>query len=184
MRFEEASDHELVRRIAVRDGEAFSVFYRRYLPRVVRFLTRETEDRDAAADLAAEVFAGVLLAAERYRPQGADASAWVFSIARHKLLSSRRRGRVEDKARRQLGYEPVVLEDADLEAVDRMVGARGTLDRLVDRLPPPERFAVIERVVKGRAYRDMARELRCSEMVVRKRVSRGLARLRKDLAQR
>jgi RNA polymerase sigma factor (sigma-70 family) len=183
MRWEEGSDHELIGRIARRDGEAFSVFYRRYLPRVLGFLVRETRDRDVAADLTAEVFAGVLLGAERYQPQAPDASAWVFSIARHKLLSSRRRRRVEDRARRELGYEPVLLEDGDVEAVDELVGDRGVLDGLVDQLPPHERFAVLERVVKGRAYRELAGDLRCSEMVVRKRVSRGLARLRKGLAE-
>lgn len=180
MRGEEGSDHELIARIAGRDGEAFSVFYRRYLPRVLGFLVRETGDREAAADLAAEVFAGVLLGAERYQPQGAD---WVFSIARHKLLSSQRRRRVEDRARRELGYEAVVFENGDLEAVDKLVGDRGGLDGLVDQLPPQERFAVPERVVKGRAYRNLAVELRCSEMVVRKRVGRGRARLRKGLAE-
>jgi RNA polymerase sigma factor (sigma-70 family) len=183
MRGEERPDHELIARIAGRDGEAFSVFYRRYLPRVLAFLDRETGDREAAADLAAEVFAGVLLGAERYQPQAADASGWVFSIARHKLLSSQRRRRVEDRARRELGYEAVVFENGDLEAVDKLVGDRGALDGLVDQLPPQERFAVLERVVKGRAYRNLAVELRCSEMVVRKRVSRGLARLRKGLAE-
>lgn len=183
MRCEDKSDHELVSRIAGRDGDAFSVLYRRYLPRVLGFLVRETGDREAAADLAAEVFAGVLVAAERYRPEGADASAWVFSIARYKLGSSRRRGRVEDQARRLLGYGPVSLADEDLEAVDQLTGGVGDIDRLVDGLPPQERFAILERVVHGRGYRDLASELRCSEMVVRKRVSRGLARLRKGMAE-
>jgi DNA-directed RNA polymerase specialized sigma24 family protein len=51
-------------------------------------LLRETRDREAAADLAAEVFAAVLLAAGRYAEQGESATPWVIGIARNKLLMS------------------------------------------------------------------------------------------------
>jgi DNA-directed RNA polymerase specialized sigma24 family protein len=47
-----------------------------------------------------------------------------------------------------------------------------------------EREAVIRRVVLEESYRAIAAELRCSEQVVRKRVSRGLARLRGGLEGR
>ena len=60
------SDSALLSAIAARDGAAFAVFYRRHLPAVLAFLIRETRDREAAADLAAEVFAAVLLASGRY----------------------------------------------------------------------------------------------------------------------
>jgi RNA polymerase sigma-70 factor (ECF subfamily) len=52
---------------------------------------------------------------------------------------------------------------------------------LVEQLPAVEREAVRARVVEERSYREIATELRCSEMVIRKRVSRGLARVRKQL---
>ena len=40
------------------------------------------------------------------------------------------------------------------------------------------------RIVEERTYPEIAVELRCSEMVVRKRVSRGLSRLRRQLEER
>lgn len=40
------------------------------------------------------------------------------------------------------------------------------------------RGAVHARVIEERDYADIAQEMRCSEAVVRKRVSRGLAALR------
>jgi DNA-directed RNA polymerase specialized sigma24 family protein len=52
---------------------------------------------------------------------------------------------------------------------------------LVDRLPEDERRAVLSRVVDERSYREIAAELQCSEMVARKRVSRGLAGVREQL---
>lgn len=179
------SDGELLSAIAARDGMAFSAFYRRHLPSVLAFVLRETGDREASGDLAAEVFAAVMLAAHRYRAQGPSAAPWVIGIARNKVLMSRRRGRVEAQARRRLGFGALALEDGDLERIEAVAGdGAGPLARLVAQLPADERAAVRARVVEERSYREIAGELECSEMVIRKRVSRGLARVRKQLSER
>jgi RNA polymerase sigma factor (sigma-70 family) len=178
------SDRELLSAIGARDGAAFSVFYRRHVAPVLAFLLRETGDPEAAGDLAAEVFAAVLLAAHRYRAEGASATPWVIGIARNKLLMSRRRGRVEARARRQLRFSAVAIEDGDLERIETVAGGGGgRLANLVEQLPDDERAAVRARVVEERSYREIASELRCSEMVIRKRVSRGLARVRRQLGE-
>jgi RNA polymerase sigma-70 factor (ECF subfamily) len=178
------SDGELLSAIASRDGLAFSVFYRRHLSVVLAFLVRETADREAAGDLAAEVFAAVLLAAPRYREEGPSAAPWVVGIARNKLLMSRRRGRVEAHARRRLGFAAVAIDDGDLDRIEVVAdGGAGRLAQLVEQLPAGEREAVRARVVDERSYHEIATELRCSELVVRKRVSRGLARVRKQLSE-
>jgi RNA polymerase sigma-70 factor (ECF subfamily) len=49
---------------------------------------------------------------------------------------------------------------------------------LLDGLPAEQRDAVRERVLEERDYPEIAARLRCSEQVVRKRVSRGLTALR------
>jgi RNA polymerase sigma-70 factor (ECF subfamily) len=175
-------DGELLAAIAAGDGAAFDAFYARYLPLVVAYLARETRDREAAADLAAEVFAAVLLSSRRYRDDGGSAAGWLVGIARNKLRVSRRRGRIESRARERLGFEPVVLEDADLERVERLADA-GRVVALVDSLPEHERDAVRRRVLEEQGYEQIAGELRCSALVIRKRVSRGLARLRERLEE-
>ncbi|MGN6167903.1 MAG: RNA polymerase sigma factor [Solirubrobacteraceae bacterium] len=172
------SDERLLAAIAACDGDAFSVFYRRHLPRTVGYLLAETRDRELAADLAAEVFASVLLSARRYRPQRDTAGPWVLGIARNVLGASRRRRRVEDRARRRLGLEPIELDDYDLERTAALAGERGGVLALVEGLPKDERDAVTARVIDERAYSEIAAGMRCSELVVRKRVSRGLGRLR------
>jgi RNA polymerase sigma-70 factor (ECF subfamily) len=178
------SDRELLSAIASRDGAAFSEFYRRTLPTVLSYLMRETRDPEAAGDLAAEVFAAVLLSAHRYRPEGSTATPWVIGIARNKLLMSLRRGRVEARARKRLGFEAVVLADDDIELIEQ-VATDGTsaLHVMVERLPIHERDAVRARVLEERSYHDIATELNCSELVVRKRVSRGLGRLRDQMTE-
>ena len=178
------SDRELLAAIADRDPEAFSVFYRRHLPGTVAFLLRETHDRETAADLTAEVFAAVILGSRRYRPETESAAPWLIGIARNTLGASRRRGRVEDRARQRLGFQPVELEDADLERTEAIAAqSTGRLSGLVESLPGDERHAVNARIVEERSYREIAAELRCSELVVRKRVSRGLARVRREMSE-
>jgi RNA polymerase sigma factor (sigma-70 family) len=180
------SDGALLSATAAGDGGAFSAFYRRHLPAVVGLLVRETRDREAAADLAAEVFAAVFLYARRFRArEEGSAWPWLRGIAENKLRESRRRGRVEDRARRRLGFETEALDDDDLARVEQLAASSGQgVIGLVDQLPERQRAAVRSRVVEERDYGEIARELRCSELVVRQNVSRGLSRLREQLEER
>jgi RNA polymerase sigma factor (sigma-70 family) len=52
---------------------------------------------------------------------------------------------------------------------------------LVRELPHDQQQAIQARVIEERGYREIAAELETSESVVRKRVSRGLAAIRKRL---
>jgi RNA polymerase sigma factor (sigma-70 family) len=177
-------DARLLADAAVGDGAAFAAIYRRYLPAVLRWCLVQTGDRELAADLAAEVFAAALQSAGRYQPQKGPAIAWLLGIARNKLLESLRRGRVEDATRRQLGIAPIALNDEDLARVEELASVGEEILSLVRELPAEQREAVLGRVVQGRSYQDLAGELRCSESVARKRVSRGLQTLRTRMENR
>ncbi len=170
--------------IARGDGVAFGVIYRRYLPMVVRWCWAQTGDRELAADLSAEVFAAALQSARRYQPHKGPPGAWLLGIARHKLLESRRRGRIESAARRRLGLGPLELTDEDLARVEELSSLDDSVLALVRELPSEQREAVLARVVEDRSYQELAGELRCSESVVRKRVSRGLQTLRARMEER
>jgi RNA polymerase sigma factor (sigma-70 family) len=179
------NDAGLLSATACGDAEAFAVFYRRHLARVVSFALRATGDRELAADLTGEVFAAALAACGRYRPDHETAVPWLLGIAQNKLRESRRRGRVEDVARRRLEIAPLALTDADLERVEELAAQDvAGVAAAVEGLPPHERDAVTARVIEERGYREIAAELRCSESVVRQRVSRGLARMRAGLQAR
>jgi RNA polymerase sigma-70 factor (ECF subfamily) len=54
---------------------------------------------------------------------------------------------------------------------------------LLAELPPDQREAIEARVINEREYADIAAQLRCSEQVIRKRVSRGLGSLRASLEE-
>jgi RNA polymerase sigma factor (sigma-70 family) len=176
---DEPADEALLE-AARRDAEAFGLFYRRRVDAVLAFFLRRTGDRELAADLTAETFAAALGALPRYRPQRSAALAWLFTIAHHKLADSLRRGRVEDRARRRLGLEPLTFSDEDLELVEQRAAwaAGDSALSALEQLSAEQRAAVAGRVLEEAGYEELAGRLKCSQSVVRKRVSRGLAELR------
>jgi RNA polymerase sigma factor (sigma-70 family) len=184
--FPEARSDEALLRLAPYDPEAFAAFYRRHENAMLVFFLRRGANAEVAADLTAEVFAGALSSVRRFRPSRQPAVAWLYAIANHKLSSSNRRGRVEDRARARLGMEPIVLTDEALDAVEALADAeRSTqvIEDLLDRLPAEQRLALRMRIVDEREYLDIASELSCSPAVVRQRVSRALKTLRREFAK-
>jgi RNA polymerase sigma factor (sigma-70 family) len=177
-------DAALVAAVAARDDAAFTVLYRRYLPVVLRWCVRETGNREIAADLSAEVFAAALISARRYRAGQGSVLAWLLGIARNKLRESHRRKRIEDSARRRLRLEPVTLTEADLERVEELASLDEEILALAQGLPAPLRDALEARVLQERSYDEIAAELRCSQSVVRQRVSRALKSLRSQMEER
>lgn len=136
---------------------------------VHRFLVASAGVR-AAEDLWQETF----LAALRAYPdleRGSNLRAWLFTIARSKLIDGWRR-----QAR---GPEPMA-EVPDSATQDRRDPGTGVWLHVRD-LPAGQRDALALRYGADLAYRDMATLLACSEDAARKRVSAGLAALRQRL---
>ncbi|MDO9353651.1 MAG: sigma-70 family RNA polymerase sigma factor [Solirubrobacteraceae bacterium] len=176
MDLDDLDDAELL--LALRSQpEAFAALYRRYERPVLAWLVRRTGRADLAADLTAETFAGALESLRRDTGPSGPFAPWIFTIARNKLADTQRRGHAEDSARRRLEMDPVLLGPVELSAIDRLADDAVVLD-LVSALPADQREAVVARIIDEKDYAEIAAELRCSELVVRKRVSRGLAGLR------
>ena len=165
------------------DPESLGRFYDRHESAVLAYFARRLRDPEAAADLTAETFAEVVAQCRR----GVDVAeplGWLFAIARSKLIDSQRRGRVADRARRRLGLEPLTLTDEALERIEALAGETfAALSDALAELPDDERGAVVARLVQERPYADIASAQGVSEPVVRKRVSRALARLRRHLVE-
>jgi RNA polymerase sigma factor (sigma-70 family) len=176
------TDVELLAASRARDGEAFGAFFRRHHGVVLAFLGPRTPGRDVAADLLGETFAAALGAVRDEQRELPDQPiAWLLTIARNKLIDSARHGRVEQQARDLLGFDPLVIDDRDLERVEELIDATDLASTLAAALPPEELAALQARVLDERGYPEIAAELRCSQAVVRKRVSRALRTLRAAL---
>ena len=166
-----------------RDAAGFEEFYVRHVDGLLGFFARRTRDPDLAADLTAETFAAALASRARYRPAAGAASAWLFGIAVKKLADAQRRGYAERRARRRLGMERIELTDADVARIEAL-GEEPAASVLVELLAPDQRDAVRARVVDGRSYADIASHQHVTEAVVRQRVSRGLASVRRRMGIR
>ena len=177
----EPSDEELLELARAGDTQSFEAVYRRRYPVVLTFLAKRVGQPELAADLLAETFAALfVLVGDPQRPLPESPVAWLLLAARNLLIDSYRRGQVESAARRRLAMRPVVLEDADLVRVQEISAETSLVERLAAQLPPEQLQALCARVLDERDYPSIASELRCSEAVVRKRVSRALRTLRRN----
>src|SRR5215216_1998582 len=169
--------------LTARDAASFERFYCRHVESVLGFFARRTRDPELAADLCAETFAAALASRHRYRPEAGAATAWLYGIGSKKLADAQRRGYAEQRARRRLGVERIELSDDDIARIERL--AEGVDARvLVERLAPDQRDAITAHLLEERPYDEIAMELDTSEAVVRKRVSRGLAAMRRRMGVR
>lgn len=172
-------DRDLLRRTREGDPEAFAAFYRARRGDVLAFLRVRVPSTELATDLMCETFAKALVAVhEPARDLPVVPVAWLLTIARNELTDSVRRGRVADHIRRRLAVEPLQLSDRDLDAVEDAAADADVLAQLGQLLPADQLQALTARVIEGRDYPEIARELQTSQSVVRKRVSRAFAQLR------
>jgi RNA polymerase sigma-70 factor (ECF subfamily) len=160
----------------------FGAFYELHVTAVTAYVARRAQRPDVTFDLVAETFARALEHRDRYDPRKGPAIAWLFGIARNLIVDAARRGRVADAARVRLGMEPIALDDEQLERIVE----RGNTDlrEALAALPESQREAVLRRVLGEQSYPEIAAHVGCSEQVVRQRVSRGLAALRRGLEAR
>ena len=161
------------------DAEAFGVFYERHEEFVFSLFVRWGAGGELAADLAAETFARALAGRRSFDRARGEPRGWLCGIARHVLSESRARGRVQDRVRRQLGCERLVLDDAAIARIDALSG--GEALAALEDLPADQRRAVSGRILAETGYEDLALALRFSPGVARQRVSRGLRALRQRL---
>jgi len=159
------------------DASAFREVYERYATRVHAYHLRRSRDADAAYDLTAETFAQAWLSRDRFHDRAnGSAGPWLFAIARHVLLQSVRRRRLEDGACQRLG----VLQSRDTDGAPAQPEEHWLdgLDEALASLPPAQYEAVFLRVVEDLGYDDVAGALDISPEAARVRVHRGLTTLR------
>ena len=170
---------ELVARAQRGDDEAFTALYERHKPAVHRFLRRRLRGPDALVeDLAADVFAKAYEKLDRYADRGVPFSAWLYRIARNRLV---------DHFRLQPDEAPCSLDAVAGVAERRAASAYGrVLDRHVlapalARLTDEQRGVVRLRFLDGLDVAETAAATGHSYEAVKKLQARGLAALRRIL---
>ncbi|ASK34951.1 RNA polymerase subunit sigma [Alcanivorax sp. N3-2A] len=130
-------------------------------------------------DLLQEVLMAVHNARHTYRPEQ-PLTAWVYAIARYKLMDHLRA-----HARRDTFNDPLEDHQALFAADDdEPARARRDLHKLLEALPERQRLPIVHVKLQGRSVAETARLTGLSESAVKIGVHRGLkalaARMRED----
>jgi len=174
-----ADAEELVRRIHAREDNAFDDLYLRYSRRVFGFLYQRLNGNvEDAEDLTADVFTRVYEKIDTFQVQGAPLSAWLFRIARNRLI---------DSVRRRAGQAQVGLDDAPqiaagpaFHGIDQLV-AMEDIKRGLMRLTAEQRQVIELRFLEGKSLAETAAAVQRNEEAVKKLQARGLAALRRGI---
>ena len=136
---DEVADAALIAGLRERLPEACAELYDRYGPGIHRFAVTRLGDIQAAEDVVVETMVGVVRDIKRFNPRRSSLSAWVYGIARRRvLLEIRRRKRLKSvPAKAQVSMASVgdVSDGRDLaEGSARRLDARKTVAELRDAL--------------------------------------------------
>jgi RNA polymerase sigma-70 factor (ECF subfamily) len=164
-----------------RIADDFGRFYQRHVGAVTAFVGRRIRDPELVFDLVAETFARALERRAQFDPGRGVAVGWLLAIAHNLMVDAARRRVVAADARARLAMVPISLDDEQIARIAER--ARADLGSMLAGLSGEQREAVLRRFVLDQSYPEIAAELRCSEQVIRQRVSRGRARLRQALEE-
>ena len=144
--------------------------------KVWRFVRRRAASAEDAEDLVQEVFANAAASLDA-RETDSRALAWLYTVARRRLADeARRRGRLP-AASLELVADPAVREARYGREVAQ------TLTAALSRMPDGQRRVVLGRLIQGRGFTDLGRELGITEEACRMRFMRGLQLLRDEFTK-
>lgn len=153
---------------------AFELLVERYYAPMLRYLTRQTGDPELAADLTQETFLEAFRDLDRASDDRSFA-AWLYSIARHNMLTAtRRRGLRKllslDRLPSEVSAVIPALRGAD---VADALHERDLIQRMLDGMSPKLREALLLHSLWGFRGEEIARILGISPAAARQRVCRA-----------
>jgi len=163
-------DQELLRALAGDRDAAVEMLMSEHAQAIGRLCAALLGSQSEAEDALQETLVAALDGLERFRGEGTVRS-WLSSVARRRCarrLATRTR---ERELERRLPA-PEVASDAEQQSL------AGRAHDLLAQVRPTEREALVLRFAGGLSLRDVATACGIDEAAARKRVSRGLSRLR------
>lgn len=162
-------EEQLVSR-AVKDPQAFEDLYQKYVDRVYVYLLARSGSREEAEDLTSQTFLAALEGISSYRRQGSFA-AWIFSIARRKLIDHYRRPK-------QVPLEYAESSDSNLEDIIDFRLTMQQINQAFLNIAPDRVEALCLRIFGQLSAAETGQILSRSEGAVRNLVYRALQEIR------
>jgi RNA polymerase sigma-70 factor (ECF subfamily) len=178
------SDEQVVSRILSGQTALFEVLMRRHNERIYRAARAILRDESEAEDVMQQAYVNAYSHLRQFDGQS-KFSTWLTRIAIHEALARvRRRGRythMDPDSPFTLPFAALAASapDPERQAFARELGA--LIESAIDRLPDGAREVFVLRQVEGMSTEEVAAALDVSEAVVKTRLSRARATLRRDL---
>jgi RNA polymerase sigma-70 factor (ECF subfamily) len=173
-----------MQRCRLGDTAAFDELVRRWQRPIARVLGRLAAPKSDIDDLCQQVFVRVLLARERYRPEGAF-STWLYRIALNIARDAARRARWRSlwQPLANQNHHPASTAPSPEDAASREEIGRGVQEALAS-LPAKLREVLVLRHFGELTFADMAQVTGLPASTVKSRFRAGLEALRSELQRR
>jgi RNA polymerase sigma-70 factor (ECF subfamily) len=183
---DEQPDEALIARVLRGDTASFELLMRRYNERVYRAVRSIVRDEHEAEDVMQQAYVNAFTHLGQFNGS-ARFSTWLTRIAINEALARvRRHGRYDVFDEEFSNVEPFTArrssDNPEWHAFSREL--RGLLESAIDALPNGMREAFVLRDVEGLSTAEAANCLGVSEEVVKTRLSRARATLRRWLMER
>ena len=180
------SDAEIIGQVLDGDTGAFELLMRRYNERVYRAARSIVRDELEAEDIMQQAYVNAFTHLRQFNG-AAQFATWLTKITINEALARvRRRGRYQafdDDLPKMEHFMPTgAIENPERQAFAGEL--RGLLESAIDTLPDGMREVFVLRDVEGLSTSEVAESLGVSEDVVKARLSRGRAALRRMLLER
>jgi len=172
-----ADDAVLLGRVARGDVSAFESLYRRYRPRVRRFLEQRTRGSHLIDEILNDTMLVIWRSAGTFRLRS-TVSTWILGIASRKRLKA-----IERSDHSVLDPDECRAPD-DLEEHVFRREVRVRLDRALESLSPEQRTVVVLTYYEGYSCREIARIVGCPVDTVKTRMFHARRRLKALLSER
>jgi RNA polymerase sigma-70 factor (ECF subfamily) len=182
----ELSDDAIVHQVLAGSTALFELLMRRYNERIYRTARAIVRDDREAEDVMQQAYVNAFSNLRQFKGQ-AQFSTWLTRIAVNEALARlRRRDRYTPLDDNQPERETLMAKNPAPDPERQAFGAelRELLESAIDRLPDGSREVFVLREVEDLSTAETAASLGVSEDVVKTRLSRARAALRRDLFER
>lgn len=180
------SDAEIIQQILEGNSAMFELLIRRYNQRVYRAARSIVRDEQEAEDIMQQAYLNAFTHLRQFNGS-AQFSTWLTKIAINESLAHvRRRGRSEAFDDNLSPVEPF-MSSTPVQSPERQAFTgelRALLEWAIDTLPSGMREVFVLREVEGLSTSEVAESLDVSDDVVKTRLSRSRAALRRLLLER